>query len=494
MTDSPFNLKNQDHHKTVLSRPNLVLINVDADVSNIDRNPNSTSNPQLDSRSDSLENRIKNFIIAGQVLKNEFVVWINETTTLKEQIIRFKKYILDSGYVVSMNSSSNKYSTELYPFETLEKKHLELIVTYRDVLKDKYYTFLKDKECILSEIDGIKNINDRESHNSQIFDHYNELNFIVLKANNTIEEEINDYLAMENSYNSFKAIDDRKRINEEKISIENGYVRIFLSKGTPLINTPAYLVPSDPCYKKTYKILGGIQAGKMANCFRVEELETNKIYIMKSIPSSFGAIAKNEAKIARALQHENIVTLKGTFESEKNFYMIFEFCEKGSLSANIFNLTAPLQKEKAVEYIKQIVNGVAYIHSKKIIHNDIKPENIFVDKNDNIKIGDFGGSIFSSTDIKSIAGTHGYMAPEVFYFRKPSINADIWSLGNVFCEVFLGKRSKYVYTEMVNENTFDYIKNSNLEENWKKLILEMLQNNPRIRPTIDQIQERIENF
>lgn len=85
-------------------------------------------------------------------------------------------------------------------------------------------------------------------------------------------------------------------------------------------------------------------------------------------------------------------------------------------------------------YMKQIVAGVKYLHDNHIIHRDLKPDNLFLNENLHVKIGDFGLSIHNKKvgkRQKSLYGTPDYMAPEILKRKGHSYKVDIWSIGCV---------------------------------------------------------------
>lgn len=202
----------------------------------------------------------------------------------------------------------------------------------------------------------------------------------------------------------------------------------------------------------------------------------------------------NEIKIANMLKHDNIVELRGSFQSSEFNYLIFEFCEKGSLYNNLIELKGPQNEIKVIGYIKQIVDGLAYMHSKRIVHRDIKLANIFLTKNDVIKIGDFGCSVHVLPNMKlkyAKIGTLGYLAPEARLEDEHSFEIDIWSLGLVFYELLLGETYGFNKPTPLKEDPRVYIEDAIIDEKWKGLILEMLNEDREKRPTIFEIQQRL---
>lgn len=105
-----------------------------------------------------------------------------------------------------------------------------------------------------------------------------------------------------------------------------------------------------------------------------------------------------------------------------------------------------LDAKKAYEWICQGAKGLRDIHSMKIIHRDVKPDNMFLTDDENIKLGDLGVAKWIQTTMKNTSagtftGTLEYLSPEMIAQKPCSYNSDIWSLGCVAYELFLLKKA-----------------------------------------------------
>ena len=148
---------------------------------------------------------------------------------------------------------------------------------------------------------------------------------------------------------------------------------------------------------------------------------------------------KNEISIITQLNHPNILKAFEVFEDETNYYIVMERPIRGDLF-NYICSKGRLSMDEASFIFYQIVNGIQYLHANKIVHRDMKPENIMLTQDMIVKIGDFGLSkYYKSTEVKlkTNCGSPCYSAPEVLrgnrYKPKP---IDIWGLGIIlYCMV-----------------------------------------------------------
>jgi serine/threonine protein kinase len=151
-------------------------------------------------------------------------------------------------------------------------------------------------------------------------------------------------------------------------------------------------------------------------------------------------VMENEISIMKDISHPNCVCLIECFFLADNIIIEMEFCSRGTLSRFIRKGTVQFNEQNIASVVKEILNGLDYLHNERVIvHNDIKPDNILVDDQYEIKICDFGLSkklIQKDQKRRVEIGTLAYMAPE--QFTEPpcyGIEVDIWSLGIVIYEM-----------------------------------------------------------
>ena len=200
-----------------------------------------------------------------------------------------------------------------------------------------------------------------------------------------------------------------------------------------------------------YEVLNQIGRGNFGKIFKIKRKSDNKILIWKELDySQMNEKEKEqivtEVNILRELNHPNIVKYYDRIIDKKNskIYIIMEYCENGDISQLIAQCKKEgqyISEEVIWKIFTQILKAVHEIHTHKtgiILHRDIKPSNIFLDKNNNIKLGDFGLSRLLSSEKKfaySHVGTPYYMSPEQIDETKYNEKSDIWSLGCLLYEM-----------------------------------------------------------
>ena len=177
--------------------------------------------------------------------------------------------------------------------------------------------------------------------------------------------------------------------------------------------------------------------------------KTNKLYAMKQIKSSMYKDqqkymeVEREIKLIENLNHPNIIKYFSSFRENNDFYIVTEYINGGCLydlmKENI-NQGKKIEEKKIWALLIQSLGGLLYLHeNKKIIHRDIKPDNLLLDKNGNLKISDFGLSAIKSEEADENVKCHGtmagaiqFMAPEVAGGEKYGFKSDLYMLGLTF--------------------------------------------------------------
>jgi serine/threonine protein kinase len=185
---------------------------------------------------------------------------------------------------------------------------------------------------------------------------------------------------------------------------------------------------------------GDVYKGKLKGSSEIIAIKKIKIDLEnEGIPST----ALREITILRELQHPNIIELKDVICNNNKLYLLFEFAEYDLRKYLEEFEHKNLEEETIKSFLYQILDALAYCHSKKIIHRDLKPQNILLTKNLKIKIGDFGLARVFSIPIRPYTKevlTLWYRAPELLLgINEYSTPVDIWSVGCIFAELVIKK-------------------------------------------------------
>jgi hypothetical protein len=177
----------------------------------------------------------------------------------------------------------------------------------------------------------------------------------------------------------------------------------------------------------------------------VKELRLDGMEVNSSEMQSKLSKMEDEISVMKDLKHPNIVRYLGTSRENRHLYIFLEFMPGGCI-AKMLKRFGPFPEENVKNYLRQILNGLAYLHNNKIIHRDIKGGNILV-KDAVVKLADFGCSIQFDGEVSveqerlnRIHGSVPWMAPEMIRQSNPGRKADIWSLGCTVVEMLTGKR------------------------------------------------------
>lgn len=144
-----------------------------------------------------------------------------------------------------------------------------------------------------------------------------------------------------------------------------------------------------------------------------------------------------ELHVLKTLKHPFMPEFYGAFyDNDGSRHLIMQFCKGGDL------LTA-FQRGVITDqlfYVVELVAVISYLHDNKLVHCDIKLENVFIDEKGHIRLGDYGSSACTANwneGVTGIRGSRAYIAPEIFFQRSYGLAADLWSLGCVLFEMFM---------------------------------------------------------
>ena len=184
----------------------------------------------------------------------------------------------------------------------------------------------------------------------------------------------------------------------------------------------------------SYEIVSELGRGAFSTVYKIRHIQTHQDFCLKIINIKKTQDKYNEINLLQKLSHPNLVEFISSFTDENGIYIIMEYCQYGDL----YTLLHSVRKKKVYvnediiwDIAYQSLLALEYLHSKHIIHRDIKLLNIFMAKDKVIKIGDFGMSkLLKHKEMKmSRVGTPLYLAPELVKKEKYDYKADIWSLG-----------------------------------------------------------------
>ncbi|MDB6352374.1 Stk1 family PASTA domain-containing Ser/Thr kinase [Trichococcus sp. K1Tr] len=197
-----------------------------------------------------------------------------------------------------------------------------------------------------------------------------------------------------------------------------------------------------------YKIVRHIGSGGMANVYLGHDLILDRPVAIKVLRFDFrnnkDALRRfqREALSATQLIHPNIVGVYDVDEEDELQYIVMEFIDGTDLKKYI-DIQGRVSPEKSIHIMHQVLSAVALAHKNRIIHRDIKPQNILIDNQDRIKITDFGIAVALSetsiTQTNTLLGSVHYLSPEQARGSMATSKSDIYALGIVLYELLSGK-------------------------------------------------------
>ena len=245
------------------------------------------------------------------------------------------------------------------------------------------------------------------------------------------------------------------------------------------------------------KLLG---RGGFARCYEFICQDNNKIFAAKVINKQNlnterqKQKLRTEIKIHKSLHHSQVVAFEHNFEDKENVYMLLELCQNKSLN-ELLKRRKTVSEIEVQSYIIQLVKGLQYLHSHKIIHRDLKLGNLFLTDKMELKIGDFGLATkldYDGEKKKTVCGTPNYLAPEVLDGSGHSYEVDVWAIGIIIYTLIIGK-PPFETTDInltyknIKGIYYKFPENAKISYPAKKLIKKILVRKPNERPTFEEI-------
>lgn len=258
-----------------------------------------------------------------------------------------------------------------------------------------------------------------------------------------------------------------------------------------------------------------IGEGSFGTVYLVRYKKTSVNYVVKEIniskmtkPEKDEAL--REARVLSKLQHPNIITYKESFIQHGNLHIVTDYCEGGDLSSKIRRnalKTCYFTEDDILDWFVQICLALKYVHEQKILHRDIKCQNIFITRGNIVKLGDFGiAKILQNTvDLaKTCIGTPYYLSPEICEGKMYDNKSDVWALGCVLYELATLRRP--FVAENVKSLVLKIVKGSypplplRYSFEFRNLLIHLFKHSPKDRLSVNNIlgrafiSKRLEKF
>ncbi|NXH39489.1 NEK1 kinase, partial [Dicaeum eximium] len=246
-----------------------------------------------------------------------------------------------------------------------------------------------------------------------------------------------------------------------------------------------------------------IGEGSFGKAILVKAKENGQQYVIKEINISKMSNkereeSRREVAVLANMKHPNIVLYRESFEENGCLYIVMDYCEGGDLFKKINAQKGILfSEDQILDWFVQICLALKHIHDRKILHRDIKSQNIFLTKDGTIQLGDFGiARVLNSTAelARTCIGTPYYLSPEICQNKPYNNKSDIWALGCVLYEMctlkhaFEAGNMKNLVLKIIS-GPFPPV-SMHYSYDLRSLLSQLFKRNPRNRPSVNSILEK----
>ncbi|XP_069388796.1 serine/threonine-protein kinase Nek5 isoform X2 [Paralichthys olivaceus] len=253
-----------------------------------------------------------------------------------------------------------------------------------------------------------------------------------------------------------------------------------------------------------YEVVRQIGEGAFGKAFLVRERGGDRQRVVKQIDlrkmsAREKEASKKEVTLLSKMRHPNIVSFSASFEERGSLYIVMEYCDGGDMMKKInMQRGVPFTEEQIISWFVQISLGLKHIHDRKILHRDVKTQNIFLSNGGmKVKLGDFGIARMLNNTMelaRTCVGTPHYLSPEICESRPYNNKTDIWSLGCVLYELctrrhpFEGSSLRQLVSKICR-GRYNPVP-SCYSYDLRLLVTQLFKVNPRDRPSVSSVLRR----